>query len=273
MTARSAYAGDIGLQLCAPVSTPVERSQSMQDNEHEGGKSRARSVRSRASIHAVNTLRRSPIFASIGDADVAGLNARCLWRRIPTGEYLVHEPADRCTLSVVTNGRVRVVRMVNGREIILRDIEEGVWFGSLSAIDGDLRSPRIVAVSDAIVARVPPSVFRETTHSLPQFCEQVLMGLSVQIQSMHNRLSEQISLSTRERLCVEAEALAAHGDGSDRSFPSHEELGAQIGGLCETVTRLLIALEQEGLISRSRSAVALLDVPRLRTIAAHGNDA
>jgi CRP/FNR family transcriptional regulator, cyclic AMP receptor protein len=217
------------------------------------------------------TLRRSPIFAHLSDLDIAWLNARCLWRKIRAGELLPDESADGCALSIVTNGRVRAVRMVNGREIILRDIEEGEYFGELSAIDGRPGPSQIVAITDAIVARMPSKIFRETVHRSPRFCDQVLMNLTEQIRSMNDRFSEQISLTARERLCVELLRLSRR-TANDRIAvsppPSHAELAARIGGFRETVTKLLIALERDGLISRSRSAIGLIDVPRLRMIAA-----
>jgi CRP/FNR family transcriptional regulator, cyclic AMP receptor protein len=166
--------------------------------------------------------------------------------------------------------------MMNGREIILRDIEEGEYFGELSAIDGRPGPAQIVAITDAIVARMPSKLFRETVHQFPRFCDQVLMNLADQIRSMNDRFSEQISLTARERLCVELLRLARR-TVKDRIAvtppPSHSEFAARIGGLRETVTRLLIALEREGLILRSRSAIALIDIQRLRMIAGQKKDA
>jgi CRP/FNR family transcriptional regulator, cyclic AMP receptor protein len=223
---------------------------------------------------AGNTLSRSPIFANLSDQDIAWLNTRCLWRRIRAGEFLPNESTDGSALSIVTNGRVRAVRMLNGREIILRDIEEGEYFGELSAIDGRPGRSQIVAITDAIVARMPSKIFRETLHRSPLFCDQVLMNLAEQIRSMNDRFSEQISLTARERLCVELLRLSRR-TANDRIAvsppPSHAELAARIGGLRETVTKLLIALERDGVISRSRSAIALVDVPRLRMIASPQN--
>ena len=231
------------------------------------------SVGQRSLLQAVNTLCRSPIFAQLSDVDIARLNARCVWRRVRAGEFFPDESTNDCALSIVTNGRVRAVRMVNGREIILRDIAEGEYFGELSAIDGRGGSAQIVAITDAIVARMPSKVFRETIYRYPPVCDQVLSGLAEQIRSMSDRFSEQISLTARERLCVELLRLS-RWTVKDRIAvsppPSHAELAARIGGLRETVTKLLIVLERDGLISRSRTAIALIDVPRLRMIAAPG---
>src|SRR5262249_17408500 len=157
------------------------------------------------------------------------------------------------------------VRMINGREIFLRDIEEGEYFGELSAIDSRPGSAQIVAITDASVARMPSRVFRAIIHQYPHVCDQLLSDLADQIRYMNDRLSEQISLTARERLCAELLRLSRRTVRDRIALsppPSHAELATRIGGLRETVTKLLIALERDRLISRSRSAIALIDVPR-----------
>jgi hypothetical protein len=75
-----------------------ERARRQQEQSH--GRTRSTPL-----IQAVNTLARSPLFQGLGDQDIARLNARCVWRRIRAGEFLVDEPADGYALSVVANAR------------------------------------------------------------------------------------------------------------------------------------------------------------------------
>jgi CRP/FNR family transcriptional regulator, cyclic AMP receptor protein len=173
--------------------------------DQEQSCSQARSLRSvgAKSIQAVNTLSRSPLFLGLSDEDIARLNVRCLWRRVRAGEFLLDDPADGYALSVVTNGRLRAVRMISGREIILRDIDEGEYFGELTAIDGKLGQAQIVAITDAMVARMPSNAFREVIYQYASVCDHVLANLTERLRALNDRFSEQISLSNRERLCVE----------------------------------------------------------------------
>jgi CRP/FNR family transcriptional regulator, cyclic AMP receptor protein len=223
-------------------------------------------------IQAFNTLARSPLFLGLSDEDIARLNIRCRWRRVRAGELLLNERADGDAISIVTNGRVRAVRMINGREIILRDIDEGGYFGELTAVDGKSGPTQIVAITDAIVARMPLNAFREAIYQYASICDRVLADLAERLRALNDRFSEQVSLSSRERLCVELLRLSrrtANGRIAVSPPPSHFEFAARIGGCRETVTKLLNALEREGAISRSRTAIALTDVLRLRIIAGH----
>jgi CRP/FNR family cyclic AMP-dependent transcriptional regulator len=257
----------------SPLAKRVRRKQAhLFESSREICATSGQNAARRPLMQAVNTLARSTLFARLSDEDIARLNALCLWRKVRAGEFFMDEPTDGYTLSVVTNGRVRGLRIINGREIILGDINEGEYFGELSAIDGRPGPAQIVAITDAVVARMPSNAFRDTIYQYPSVCDHVLTDFASRIRTLNDRVSEQISLTARERLCVELLRLSRR-TAKDRIAvsppPSHFEFAARIGGCRETVTKLLNAFERDGLISRSRAAIALTDVPRLKMIAGH----
>jgi CRP/FNR family transcriptional regulator, cyclic AMP receptor protein len=245
----------------------------MMSSLSEVSKSSIQGVRGRAPKRGFDTLSHASLFARLSQEDILRLNARCKWRTIAAGEYLLDERGDSDALSIVTSGRVRVVRMINGRQIILRDVNQGGYFGELCALEGGPGSTQILAVANAVVARMPSQVFRESIYRHQEVCHQFLIDLLDRIRTMDDRFAEQISLNARERLCLELLRLSRQ-TARDRIAisppPSHFEIAARIGGCRETVTKLLIGLERDGLISRSRSAIALTDVAKLRTIVALG---
>jgi len=218
------------------------------------------------------SLGRLPLFAELGAAEVAALDARCLWRKVKAGEMVIEECAGDNDVSFVLSGHARVLRGTNGREVILKDIHEGESFGELSAIDGKPRSARIVAITDSVVARMSATVFLEAIHRHPSVCDHVLAMLSDRIRALNERFSEQIYLDVRERLCAELLRLS-RPSGKDRIVisppPTHLEIALRIGTRRETVTKSVNTLEREGVIARSRGAIALIAPERLRRIAAH----
>lgn len=219
------------------------------------------------------SLGRSPLFGELSAEDVAQLDALCHWRSVNAGDVVIEECALDNDVSFVVSGHARVLRGTNGREVILKDIHAGEYFGELSAIDGRPRSARIVAVADLVVARMSAGVFRDAIHRHPSVCDHVLAMFSARIRALNVRFSEQIYLDARERLCAELIRLSRQ-TGKDRIVvsppPTHLEIALRIGTRREAVTKLLNALEREGVISRSRGAIALVEPERLRQIAAQG---
>jgi CRP/FNR family cyclic AMP-dependent transcriptional regulator len=201
-----------------------------------------------------------PLFASLDPADLRTLDSRCRWRIVRAGEWANDYPLHGTDIFFILKGRARVVIGPPGHELILADYREGEFFGQLAALDGHSRSTGVRAISDTVVARMPAAVFYETMHRYPSVCDKVIARLVDTIRSLTARANEQAHLDVRERLCAELLRL------SRRTFdgrvvvsppPTHAELAGRIGTHREAVTKLLNALDREGVISRARGAIVL----------------
>ena len=217
------------------------------------------------------TLARVPLFAALPPDDIKALDARCLWRRVGGGEWVIDYQAEGADVYFVFSGLARVVIVSSGREMILRDIREGEYFGHYSAIDGKPRSAAIVAVNDSVVARMSAQVLWDSIHRYPSVREGVLKDLVSDIRTANQRAHEQANFDVRKRLCAELIRLS-RTTGEGRVVvsppPTHAEFAARISTHREAVTKTLSALEREGMISRSPSAIVLADAAQLRRILA-----
>ncbi len=217
------------------------------------------------------TLAKVPIFAGLSAEDIRALDARCLWRKVAGGEWVLDYQAEGADVYFVFSGLARVVIVSSGREMILRDIREGEYFGHYSAIDSKPRSAAIVAVNDSVVARMSAAVLWESIHRYASVRERVLRDLVSDIRTANQRVHEQANYDVRKRLCAELIRLS-RTTGEGRVVvsppPTHAEFAARISTHREAVTKTLSALEREGLIARSPSAIVLTDPARLRRILA-----
>jgi CRP/FNR family transcriptional regulator, cyclic AMP receptor protein len=219
----------------------------------------------------LETLGRMPVFASLGVDEVRAIDGRCIWRKFGAGEWVIDYQSDGTDVFFVHSGQARVVIVTSGREIILRDIHGGEYFGEFSAIDGKPRSAAIRAIVDTIVARMSAVVFWETIRRHPDVCEKVLKSLVVQLRTLNDRTNEHANLDVRHRLCSELLRLSrttTEGRIVISPPPTHAELAARISSHREAVTKFLNALERSGLISRSPSAIVLTDAEGLRRVVA-----
>jgi CRP/FNR family transcriptional regulator, cyclic AMP receptor protein len=226
-------------------------------------------------IRKSETLVRIPLFGSLAQAAVERLDTQCAWRRAKAKERIVDYKDEGSDLYFVVQGHVRVlIQTASGRESILRDIGAGEFFGELAAIDRLPRSAAIVAMTDSIVAKMPPSVFRGVVHQHPDVCDRLLVLLASQIRMLANRVNEFGTLDVRGRIHAELLRLSRPSPDAGRQTvisppPTHAELAARVSSRREAVTRELKSLERAGLLERRRGAFVLLDPARLaRRIAA-----
>jgi CRP/FNR family cyclic AMP-dependent transcriptional regulator len=217
----------------------------------------------------VETLARVGLFQSLDPRAIGLLDRQCSWRRAMAGEWILDYQAQSNDVFFVVSGAVRVMIHSAGREVLLRQIEAGEFFGELAAIDGQPRSSGIIAMTDATIARMKPSVFRETVRSHPDVCDQLLALLASQVRMLANRVNEFSTLDVRHRIYAELLRLSRPEAGNGARGivsppPRHAEIAARVSTRRETVARELKSLETAGLIERRRGALVLTDRDRLR---------
>ncbi len=222
-------------------------------------------------IRESETLGRMPLFASLDADEIRSLDTRCIWRKVGAGEWVIDYQSEGTDVFFVHSGHARVVIVTSGREIILRDIHPGEYFGEYSAIDGLPRSAAIRAIADTVVARMTAPVFWEAIHRHPDVREKVLKTLVTGIRALNDRTNERANLDARHRLYSELLRLSrttTDGRVIVSPPPTHAELAARISTHREAVTKFLNALKRSGAIARTQGAIVLTDPDLLRRIVA-----
>jgi CRP/FNR family cyclic AMP-dependent transcriptional regulator len=217
------------------------------------------------------TLAKVPLFRSLSAGAIEKLNTRCSWRRVPIGQWLIDYQDASSNVFLVVSGAVRVVIQSAGREVLLRQINAGEFFGELAAIDHVPRSSGIVAMMDVTIACMSAAAFRDLVHAHPDVCDQLLALLASQIRMLANRVNEFSTLDVRHRIYAELLRLSRPEPGNKSSAiisppPVHSEIAARVSTRREAVAREFKALERECLIERRRGAIVLTDVDRLRRL-------
>jgi len=225
------------------------------------------------------TLATVGLFRSLDAASIALLDTQCSWRRLSGNQWIVDYQDVSNDVFFIVSGTVRVkLESISGREVLLREINAGDFFGELAAIDGEPRSAGIIAVTDVTVARMPASVFRTAVHSHPDVCDQLMALLAGQVRMLANRVNEFTTLDARHRIYAELLRLSRPETGKPGQAvvsppPVHAEIAARVSIRREAVAREFKWLEREGLIARRRGALVLTDTARLRQLIAQASEA
>jgi CRP-like cAMP-binding protein len=215
------------------------------------------------------SLEKTEILRSLDTKEIAALNRRCLWRHAQAKAWLLEEGELGTDVYFLTSGAVRVLITPSpDREVILADISAGSYFGEMAAIDGRARSAGILAITDATIACMPASVFREVLHKHPDVSEQLLKHLVARIRTLDQRINEFSSMDVKHRIYAELLRRSRADPTDDHRAvisppPVHADIAARVSTRREMVARELKALEREGLLTKRRGAFVITDVPRL----------
>ena len=215
------------------------------------------------------TLERVALLRSVDPKERVAFERRCLWRHARVKEWLLEQNDVGTDIYFLTSGVVRVLITPSpDREVILGDISAGGYFGEMAAIDGQPRSAGILAITDATIACMPATVFREIIHKHPDVSEQLLRQLVARIRALDQRVNEFSSMDVKHRIYSELLRLS-RPDPADahRALvsppPVHADIAARVSTRREMVARELKALERAGLLTKRRGAFVITDVPVL----------
>ncbi|MBL8667017.1 MAG: Crp/Fnr family transcriptional regulator [Rhodospirillales bacterium] len=194
------------------------------------------------------------------------------YRRFSAQEQIVDRAAHSTDVFFIVSGRVRVVAYsMSGREITFDDLTAGQYFGEIAAIDGGPRSAGVMSVEDSLVLALPRRQFISVLADHPQVAMRVMQRLARIIRAADERIMDLSTLAANNR--VQAELLRqARGDGTMRHtaiiqpIPVHSEIASRVSTTRETVARVLNELSRRGIVERTRTALIIRDVPRLRTM-------
>src|SRR5215813_1157689 len=190
------------------------------------------------------TLGSIPLFRKVPPAAIARLDRQCAWKRASAGEWLLDYQDASDGVYFVVAGAVRVIIQSGGREVLLREIKAGEFFGELAAIDHQPRSSGIMAVLDVTIGRMPASVFRSAVHEFATL-------------DVPHRIAAELLRLSRPDPKEPGRAIVSPP-------PIHAEIAARVSTRREAVARQLNTLERAGLIERRRGAIVLTDVDSLR---------
>src|SRR5262249_38961422 len=119
--------------------------------------------------------------------------------------------------------------------------------------------------------------FRETVHAHPDVCNQLLALLAGQIRILANRVNEFTTLDARHRIYAELLRLSRPEAANPQRAvvsppPVHAEIAPRVSSRREAVARELKGVERAGLLGRSRGALVLTDIERLRQLIAQASE-
>lgn len=215
------------------------------------------------------TLSGVNFFAGLSAGELDTLAALCRWRRYEPGQQIIRHQDDTSDIFFIVSGRVRViVYSASGKEVMFRDLDAGKTFGELAAIDGNVRSASVVALTRCVLATMTAQGFHRVLQDHPDVARRIMIYLVGLVRRLSDRVVEFSVLAVRNRIHAELLRLARERtfDGNEAFIvpaPTHAEIASRVSTHREAVTREFNALARDGLIERRGSGLAIRDVARL----------
>ena len=215
-------------------------------------------------------LRRSPLFARLGDQETDAVLAHARVAKYAEGAQIVAKGDPGDSMMAVLSGRVAIsAPSRDGRQMVLTIMRDGDLFGEIALLDGKERTADVVALSDCEILVVPRRSLLSLLERHPEISLDLMLVLCERIRRTNQQVEDLAFLDLETRIAKVLLRLAEEGDaGRNRGKPigvriSQRALGELVGGSRESVNKHLNEWKQAGIVAIEKGAIVIRDLEAL----------
>jgi len=219
-----------------------------------------------------------PLFAGFSAADLDAILSEARSVRVARNSPVFQQGEEAHSFFVLLHGHVRASKTTPaGDQVVVRYVATGETFGVAKAIGLQHYPATATAVDDSVVLAWPSATWPRLVEKFPALAANTLQTVGSRLQETHTRVVEMSTEQVEKRiahallrLVKQAGRKVEHGVEID--FPiSRQDIAQMTGTTLHTVSRILSAWEQQGLVESGRQRIVLRDPHRLYAIAEGGS--
>jgi CRP-like cAMP-binding protein len=193
----------------------------------------------------IETLRSNTYFTELPIPLLKEISVHMQLREYQRGDVLFWEADPSDGLHIIQTGSAKIYRLSpQGRQYIVRILQEGDTFAEVPAFDGGLNPVNVDALETCRVWVIDGEKLRALVAAHPVFAQKVLANFGEMLRNLVRMVSEMAFYQVTHRL---ARLISEH-TGEPRPHWTQEQLAAQLGTVREVVARSLKELERSGAI-------------------------
>jgi CRP-like cAMP-binding protein len=215
-------------------------------------------------------LRRSSLFARLGDGEVDMILAHAIVARHPAGELIFAKGDPGNSMMAVLDGRIMITApSQDGRQVVLTVMRAGEVFGEIALLDGKERTADATAMTECELLIVPRRSLLALLERRPDLCIDLLIVLCERLRRTNEQVEDLAFLDLEARIAKVLMRLAEeNGKGQSGTAPvgvkiSQRALGELVGGSRESVNKHLQDWKRSGIIAIEKGSIVIRDIEAL----------
>ncbi|RWG22876.1 MAG: Crp/Fnr family transcriptional regulator [Mesorhizobium sp.] len=214
------------------------------------------------------------VFEGTTAADLDRIVGQARSMRIARDQPVFEQEQDAHSFFLLLDGHVRVVKSTpDGHEVTVRYISPGELMGIASALGRTTYPANAIAAVDCVVLAWPSQLWPAFATSFPNFSANTYKTVGSRLQDAHTRVIEMATEQVEQRVAHALLKLVKQSgkkteEGLLIDFPlSRQDVAEMTGTTLHTVSRLLSAWEDQGLVKSGRQRVVVVEPHKLLVVA------
>ena len=215
-------------------------------------------------------LRRSRLFARLGDSEIGAILAHATVARYAEGDRIFAKGDPGNSMMAVLRGRVTITApSQDGRQVVLTVMRDGDVFGEIALLDSKERTADATAATDCELLIVPRRSLFSLLERRPDLCIDLLIVLCERLRRTNEQVEDLAFLDLEARIAKVLVRLAEeNGAGQSPTRPvgvkiSQRALGELVGGSRESVNKHLQDWKRSGFIVIEKGSIVIHDIEAL----------
>jgi CRP/FNR family transcriptional regulator, cyclic AMP receptor protein len=220
------------------------------------------STRKPAVGERTQAIKAVPFFTQMNDQEVDVVRALAVEKSYPKNAVVLTEGEMGDSLYMVESGRVKVfIGDEDGREIILKILGPGHFFGEMSMIDQQPRSASVTTLDPSTFLILSHHAFEQCVERAPRIANMVLRVLAQRVREADRKIGTLALMDVYGRVASTLLELAVNRDGKlmvgERL--SQQDLANMVGASREMVNRILKDLSDRGFILVESKSITIIN--------------
>jgi CRP-like cAMP-binding protein len=177
------------------------------------------------------------------------------------GETLFWQDEPCLGLFILVQGSIKLFKLSpQGRELIVRVLQEGASFGEVPVFDGGTNPINAAALETTLVWLVEKAAIQKIIAEDPAMCRQTMLTLAKNLRMLVGIVEELSFYQVTHRLArLLSQVLPEQLHGNAIARLKQDDLAARLGTVREVVARSLRELERSGAIRLNRGQITIAD--------------
>ena len=217
-----------------------------------------------------------PLFEGVANAELDWLLSQARSARYVKETAIFEQGEEAEIFYLLLDGHIRVARLTpEGEQVIARYINAGELFGIAVAMGLKTYPASAIAAVDCVALSWPNGIWADVTARVPQLTAGTYRTIGARLQETQQRVMEMSTAQVEQRVAHTLLRLVQQSgrktqDGIEIDFPiTRQDIAEMTGTTLHTVSRLLSAWEDKGMVRSGRQKVIVTDAHNLLLITEH----
>jgi CRP/FNR family transcriptional regulator, cyclic AMP receptor protein len=203
-----------------------------------------------------------PFFTQLGEGEVDVIRGLAAEKPYPKNAIVLTEGEMGDSLYMIQSGKVKVfISDEEGREMILKILGPGDFFGEMSMIDKQPRSASVTTLESSVFLVLSHGAFEKCVERVPRIANMVMRVLAQRVREADKKIGTLAMMDVYGRVASTLLELAVNDNGKMMVSEklSQQDLANMVGASREMVNRILKDLADRGFISVESKSITIIN--------------